>query len=108
MSIRVTFVDSAGLERTVDALPGSSVMEAAKLVGIPEITADCGGVCSCASCHVYVDVEYLGRFPPITKIENSLLSLLEDRKPNSRLSCQLKLTDEFDGLTIHTPVGNSR
>jgi 2Fe-2S ferredoxin len=91
------------MARTINVDPGMSVMEAAKQNGVPEIEADCGGVCSCASCHVYVDPEWFDRFPPMSKVENSLLSLLEERKPNSRLSCQLRVTEAMDGLTVHTP-----
>jgi 2Fe-2S ferredoxin len=78
-------------------------MEVAKQAGVPEIDADCGGVCSCASCHVYVDERWLNLFPPVSRIENSLLSLLEERKQNSRLSCQLRITEDMDGLTVRTP-----
>jgi 2Fe-2S ferredoxin len=92
------------VSRTVEAKPGQSVMEVATQAGIPEIDTDCGGVCSCASCHVYVDERWLDRFPPISKNENALLSLLDDRKPNSRLSCQLRIVEDMDGLTIYTPA----
>lgn len=102
--MRITYCDSKGVSRTVEARPGQSVMEVATQAGIPEIDTDCGGVCSCASCHVYVDEEWLDRFPPLSKNENALLSLLEERKPNSRLSCQLKASEEMDGLTVHTPA----
>ena len=102
MKIHVTYIDSSGIARTLEAIPGISVMEAAKQNGIPEIDADCGGVCACATCHVYVDQAWLDKFAPMSKIENSLLSLLQERQTNSRLSCQLKLTEEHDGLTIRT------
>lgn len=102
--MHITYCDSKGVSRTVEARPGQSVMEVATQAGIPEIDTDCGGVCSCASCHVYVDEEWLDRFPPLSKNENALLSLLEERKPNSRLSCQLKASEEMDGLTVHTPA----
>jgi 2Fe-2S ferredoxin len=102
LSIRLTFVDSGGTPRTVEADPGLSVMQTAKANGIPEIDADCGGVCSCASCHVYVDPAWVDKFPPMSKIENTLLSLLPERQANSRLSCQLKVTEEMEGLTFRT------
>lgn len=102
--MHITYCDSKGVSRTVEARPGQSVMEVATQAGIPEIDTDCGGVCSCASCHVYVDEEWRDRFPPLSKNENALLSLLEERKPNSRLSCQLKASEEMDGLTVHTPA----
>lgn len=102
MKVHVTYTDSSGVARTIEASPGLSVMEAAKQNEIPEIDADCGGVCACATCHVYVDQAWLDRFSPMSRIENSLLSLLQERQPNSRLSCQLKLTEQHDGLTVRT------
>lgn len=108
MSAKVTYVDSSGTARTLDVEPGTSVMQAGMRNGLTEIESDCGGACSCASCHVYVDEAWLDRFPPMTKIESALLSMLEVRKPNSRLSCQLKLTDDLDGLVVRTldPAAN--
>lgn len=105
--MHITYCDSKGVSRTVEARPGQSVMEVATQAGIPEIDTDCGGVCSCASCHVYVDEEWLDRFPPLSKNENALLSLLDDRKANSRLSCQLRIVEDMDGLTIYTPAADA-
>ena len=102
MKVRVTYIDSSGIVRMIEASPGMSVMEAAKQNGIPEIDADCGGVCACATCHVYVEQAWLDRFSPMSRIENSLLALLRERQQNSRLSCQLKLTEEHDGLILRT------
>ena len=102
MKVHVTYIDSSGIVRAIEAISGMSVMEAAKQNSIPEIDADCGGVCACATCHVYVEQAWLNRFSPMSKIENNLLSLLQERQPNSRLSCQLKLTEEHDGLMIRT------
>ena len=102
--IRVIYIDSGGRSRTVDVAPGTTVMQGAKDNDVPEIVADCGGVCSCASCHVYVDPAWLARFAPMSKNENSLLALLEDRQANSRLSCQLKVEEGMDGLVVRTPA----
>jgi 2Fe-2S ferredoxin len=102
--VHVTYIDSSGIARTLEMPPGMSVMEAARQNRIPEIDADCGGACSCASCHVYVEPAWLEKFAPMSKIENSLLSLLEERRPNSRLSCQLRMTLELDGLIVRTPA----
>jgi 2Fe-2S ferredoxin len=77
-------------------------MEIAKSNGIPQIDADCGGQCACASCHVYVDPAWADKFPPMSKNENALLSLLQERRPYSRLSCQLRVTETMDGLTVRT------
>jgi 2Fe-2S ferredoxin len=102
LNVRVTFIDSRGVARTIEAAPGVSVMEAALAHHVPEVASDCGGSCTCAMCHVVVDEAWLGRFAAASKNESSLLSLLEVLKPNSRLSCQLRLTAEMDGLVIHT------
>jgi 2Fe-2S ferredoxin len=102
VSARITFIDSKGVARTVDAASGASAMEAGIDNDIPEIQTDCGGVCTCAACHVYVDPAWADRFDPISKNENALLSLLESRKETSRLSCQLKMTQERDGAVVHT------
>lgn len=105
--IRLTYIDSSGSARTVEVATGATVMQAAKDNAVPEILADCGGVCTCASCHVYVDPDWLDRFAPMSKNENALLSLLEDRRPNSRLSCQLMVGEEMDGLTVCTPASGA-
>ncbi len=102
--VHVTYIDSKGTARTCEGEPGVSVMQVAKQNNVPEIEADCGGAGACATCHVFVDEAWLAKFAPMSKIENSVLSLLDDRKPNSRLSCQLKLSEEMDGLTVRTPA----
>ena len=104
MPLRVTFIASDGTARTVAGEPHMSVMAVAKANDIPEIEADCGGVCSCASCHVHVEPGWEERFPLPSRNENALLSLLPSRNAHSRLSCQLKLTDAMDGLTVRTPA----
>ena len=102
MSVKVTYVASNGVSRTLELEPGVSVMQAGLDAGVPEIESDCGGACSCASCHVYVDSDWLDRIPPMSKVENSLLGLLDVRKPNSRLSCQIKASEELGGLVVRT------
>jgi len=102
MSVKVTYVASNGVSRTLELEPGVSVMQAGLDAGVPEIESDCGGACSCASCHVYVDSDWLDRIPPMSKVENSLLGLLDVRKPNSRLSCQIKASAELGGLVVRT------
>lgn len=103
MSVHVTYIDSQAKARTVGGAEGMSVMELAKLHQIPEVGSDCGGACSCASCHVYVDPAWFDKYPVMSKNENVLLSLLQDeRHENSRLSCQLKLTKALDGVVVRT------
>lgn len=102
MAVKVTYVASSGVSRTLELEPGVSVMQAGLDAAVPEIESDCGGACSCASCHVYVDPDWLDRIPPMSMVENSLLGLLGDREPNSRLSCQIKASAELDGLVVRT------
>jgi 2Fe-2S ferredoxin len=77
-------------------------MEGGQQHAIPEVETDCGGVCTCAACHLYVDPAWVDRLPPIAKQENLMLALVADRRATSRLSCQIKLTDELDGLVVWT------
>ncbi len=102
MTLHVTFIDSSGTARTVEAEPDMSVMQAGVAAGVPEIQTDCGGVGTCAACHVYVDPAWAGSFDPATKNEDALLSLLESRTESSRLSCQLKMNAARDGVVVRT------
>ena len=89
-------------EVTVDAR--RSVMLGATMNGVPGIDADCGGTLSCATCHVYVDEAWLDRIPPVDEVENDLLENVAcERAPNSRLSCQIFVTDALDGITVDIP-----
>ena len=77
---------------------------AALSAGVPEILGLCGGICSCATCHVYVDAEFVDRLPPADETEAELLAFVaSERLPGSRLSCQLAMTAELDGLTVRVP-----
>jgi 2Fe-2S ferredoxin len=100
---KITYIDNDGTVRTVEADVGSTVMEAAVNNDIPGILATCGGSCSCATCHVYVSEEWSDRLPPPALDENDMLDTAHDLKPTSRLSCQIKVTPELDGLTVTTP-----
>ena len=99
----ITFIDFGGEKRTVEGKNGQSVMEAAVGNGVPGIDADCGGACACATCHVYVNEEFLGKLQPQDDMEISMLEFAENVKPNSRLACQIKVSDDLDGLTVTTP-----
>ncbi len=101
--VKILFIGHDGAEHPVDVEPGGSVMLAAVNNGVPGIDADCGGSCSCGTCHVYVKEDWLGRIAAINPIEEAMLSLSADRKQNSRLSCQIPVTDELDGLVVTTP-----
>jgi ferredoxin, 2Fe-2S len=100
---RVSFVQPDGTVRTVDAPAGLSVMEAAIDNGVPGIVAECGGACSCATCHVYVDPEWAGRLKAADALESGMLDCALEPRKTSRLSCQIALTDELDGLVVHVP-----
>jgi ferredoxin, 2Fe-2S len=100
---KIKYIDESGKEREVDVPLGWSVMEGAVKNLVPGIDADCGGACACATCHVYVDPVWTGKLPPKEEMEESMLDFAQDVKPNSRLSCQLKVTPELDGLVVRTP-----
>jgi ferredoxin, 2Fe-2S len=99
----ITFVDSSGEARTVDGEVGSTVMEAAIRNAIPEISAECGGGCACATCHVYVGEKWVGLTGKASDQEEDMLDFAYKVQPNSRLSCQIKITAELDGLVVATP-----
>lgn len=100
---KITYIDHSGKERTVDVPSGWSVMEGAVKNRVPGIDADCGGACACATCHVYVEPGWLEKLPPQQEMEDQMLDFAIERKANSRLSCQIKVTPELDGLVVRTP-----
>ncbi|TNE37374.1 MAG: (2Fe-2S)-binding protein [Alphaproteobacteria bacterium] len=100
---KITFIDHDGTKRDVEADNGLSVMEAAVNNMVPGIDADCGGACACATCHVYVDDAWMGKTGEISDMEETMLDFAEDRRENSRLSCQIKISDDLDGLVVTTP-----
>src|SRR3954468_12341987 len=100
---KITYIDTAGTARTVDAEIGSTVMETAIKNDVPGIEAECGGACACATCHVYVDEAWGGRAGGPSRMEEDMLDCGYDVKPNSRLSCQIKVSEEPDGLVVRTP-----
>ncbi len=101
---RVTYIDTAGKETTLDIAVGTSVMQAAVFNGIDGIVAECGGSCMCATCHVYVREDQLARCPPMQPDEDAMLEgTASPRRPNSRLSCQLVVSPEMDGLVVNLP-----
>ena len=100
---KITFIDAAGTKRDVETKAGASVMEAAVQNMIPGIDADCGGACACATCHVYVAEGWLDKLKAKDDMEDSMLDFAEDVQENSRLSCQILMSDELDGLIVSTP-----
>ncbi len=100
---KITYVDATGKERVVEAKNGMTVMETAIKHNIPGIDADCGGACACATCHVYVDGAFTDKVGKPSAMEQSMLDFAENVKENSRLSCQIKIRDDLDGLKVTTP-----
>lgn len=100
---KITYIEFNGEAHVVDVKPGLSVMEGAKKNNIPGIDADCGGGCSCATCHVFVDPAWLERVGARTPIEEATIEFAENVEPNSRLSCQIKVAEDFDGLVVRMP-----
>jgi len=101
---QVTFIAHDGTRSVVDIGAGESLMFGATQGTVPGIVGECGGFCSCATCHVYVEDEWIAKLPAMSEHEDEMLEgTVSERKPGSRLSCQVKVTAELDGLVVHTP-----
>lgn len=100
---KITFIQPDGKEQTVEIEPGWSIMEGAVRANVPGIDADCGGACACATCHVYVDEAWLSKTGEKSAMEESMLDFAEGVEPNSRLSCQIKVSEDLDGLVVRMP-----
>jgi 2Fe-2S ferredoxin len=101
---RITFIHPDGRRETVEAELDASAMLAAQTQGVDGIVAECGGNAVCATCHVYVDAAWLGRLSPVGAEEDDLLDgTASERLPNSRLSCQIRITRQLDGLVLRLP-----
>jgi ferredoxin, 2Fe-2S len=101
---KITFTNADGTSRVVEAESGSTVMEAAIRNSVPGIEAECGGACACATCHVYVAVEWADRAGRPAPMEEDMLDFAFDVRPTSRLCCQIRVTDALDGLVVTTPL----
>ena len=101
---KITYVEHGGTEHVVDVPDGLSVMEGALRYTVPGIDGDCGGACACATCHVYVEGDWMGRLPAMNDLERDMLDFAFDVKENSRLSCQIKISPALDGLVVRTPA----
>lgn len=101
---KITYIDAQGESRTVEGETGSTVMETAVRNGIPGIEAECGGACACATCHVYVDEAWTPKTGEPESMEEDMLDFAFDVRPNSRLSCQIRVRDDLDGLVVRTPA----
>lgn len=98
---RITYVTSDGERHETEVENGYSVMEGAINNNIDGIVAECGGACACATCHSYIDEEWLNRLPPMDDMEDSMLDAAYERKANSRLTCQIEVKDDLDGLVVY-------
>jgi ferredoxin, 2Fe-2S len=101
---KITFIEDNGTAREVVAENGSTVMEAAIRNAVPGIEAECGGACACATCHVYVDEAWVEKVGAAAPMEEDMLDFAFDVRPTSRLSCQIKVSDQLDGLVVRTPL----
>ena len=99
----LTIIEFSGKEHRIDAEEGKSVMQTALDALVPGIMADCGGSCSCATCHCYVDEAWVARLPAVESAERDMIECALDPQDNSRLSCQLRITPQTDGLVIRLP-----
>ena len=98
---KISYITPDGTQHDVDVETGYSVMEGAINNDIQGIVAECGGACACATCHSYIDDAWLDKLPQMDDMEDSMLDAAFERKSNSRLTCQLEVTDAFDGLVVH-------
>ncbi len=100
---KITYIEHTGKEHVVEAPVGQTVMEAAVKNAVPGIDADCGGACACATCHVYVDPAWAAKTGEASSMEQSMLDFANDVEDTSRLSCQIKISAELDGLVVRLP-----
>ena len=100
---KITFIQPDGRAQTVEGEAGMTVMETAKKHLVDGIEAECGGACACATCHVYVDDQWRERVGPPAEMEEDMLDFAFDVRELSRLSCQIKVTPELDGLVVRVP-----
>ena len=101
---KITYIEFSGAEHTIEVDNGLTVMEGARDNNIPGIEADCGGACACSTCHVYIDSNWIDKLPPKDDMEEDMLDFAYSPDPKaSRLTCQLEVTDDFDGLIVRMP-----
>ena len=100
--VRVVFVDEQG-ERAVEAKVGESVMDAARRDIQSSLIGECGGSCICASCHAYIDAQWLRALPPVTVNEAQMLDAIENSRYCSRLTCRLPVVPDLDGMVVRVP-----
>ena len=100
---KVTYIEHNGKEHVIEVEKGLSIMEGAIQNGVSGIDADCGGACACATCHVYVNEKWIDKLEEQSESEKDMLDFAFETKKNSRLSCQLILNDQHDGIVVNLP-----
>ena len=100
---KITYVEHGGKQHVIEVPNGLTVMEGARDNGVPGIEADCGGACACSTCHVYVDPDWVAKLPKKDAMEEDMLDFAYDVRETSRLSCQIRVRDELDGLVVRVP-----
>jgi ferredoxin, 2Fe-2S len=101
--VKITFIDKTGTSRAVEGEVGATVMETAIKNDVPGIEAECGGACACSTCHVYIEEGWREKVGEPSPMEEDMLDFAYEVKPNSRLSCQIKVSEDLEGLTVRTP-----
>lgn len=104
---KITFIEPGGKEHVVDAPSGRSLMQAATEKLVPGIVGECGGSCSCGTCHAFIDAPWFARLPAATAQENSMLEGLLEVQTDSRLTCQVEVTDDLEGMVVRLPLTQS-
>lgn len=104
---KVTYIEFNGKVHEVEVRTGQSLMEGATSNMVPGIVADCGGACACATCHVYIDAEWMPRVDAAGEMETAMLDVVTYPEANSRLSCQIRVSDALDGLIVRLPVSQT-
>ncbi|MCK4711627.1 MAG: 2Fe-2S iron-sulfur cluster binding domain-containing protein [Marinosulfonomonas sp.] len=103
--VKITYVEHNGTKHVVEVATGLTVMEGARDNNVPGIEADCGGACACSTCHVYLDADWVEKVTAKDAMEEDMLDFAyEPDEVRSRLTCQIKVTDDLDGLIVHLPV----
>lgn len=106
--VKIVYIEHAGHEHVIDVPEGWTLMQGAVRNGIDGIEAECGGSCACATCHCYIEESHLDRLPPPTETEDLMLDhTVCERRPQSRLACQVKVGAALDGLVVHLPEAQS-
>ena len=97
---KVIYIDSAGDRHEIDVPSGFTLMEGAFNRNVPGMVAECGGAAACGTCHAYVSDDWLGRLPPVEDLEDAMLFMVESRQRNSRLTCQIHMTEDLEGIEL--------